>query len=100
VLRPVGKRHILLRMLNNMRSIYLRRREYAKACEILNLLILADPASPKEYVQRGIVNMELKRLDAAKADFETYLRLSPGSRDRDVVRRQIRALETKLASYR
>ena len=75
VLRPVGKRQILIRMLNNLRSVYFQRQEPLKAIEVLSLLIDADPGSPDEYKQRGVCLAQAQRFKQARADLEMYLRL-------------------------
>jgi regulator of sirC expression with transglutaminase-like and TPR domain len=93
LLHPVGSRHILIRMLNNLRGVYIRQEAYPKAVEVLNLLIEAFPNSAEERRQRGMLNMELQRYRAAKADLETYLKLAPEARDRA-------AIEEKLAQMK
>ena len=80
LLAPVSKRQILLRMLNNLRGVYLFRRAYGKALQTLNLLVAANPDSADEYKQRGIVHLQMRNLSAARIDLETYS--TPGARDR------------------
>lgn len=96
VLNPVSNRQILVRMLNNMRSIYLRGKSYIKAGQVLDLLVEASPSDPDSYILRGAVNVELRKYKAAKSDFERYLALSPEARDRQKVEDQIAALERYL----
>jgi regulator of sirC expression with transglutaminase-like and TPR domain len=96
-LEAVSNRQILVRMLNNMRSIYLRGKSYVKAGQVLDLLVEAMPADADTYILRGAVNVELRRYQAAKSDFERYLTLMPGARDRSRVEDQIAALDRYLA---
>jgi regulator of sirC expression with transglutaminase-like and TPR domain len=98
VLKPVTKRHILIRMLNNLRSVYFQRQEPLKAIEVLNLLIDADPGSADEYKQRGVCMAQVRRFAEAREDLGTYLRLAPDAPDRDPVSRQIERISRYLSS--
>eukprot|EP00456_Euglypha_rotunda_P045782 TRINITY_DN36319_c0_g1_i6.p1 TRINITY_DN36319_c0_g1~~TRINITY_DN36319_c0_g1_i6.p1 ORF type:complete len:180 (-),score=37.70 TRINITY_DN36319_c0_g1_i6:11-550(-) len=70
ILNAVSHRQIMVRMLNNLRSIYLRGKSYVKAGQVLDLLVEATPTDPDSYILRGAVNVELRKYQAAKADFE------------------------------
>ena len=98
VLKPVSKRQILIRMLNNLRSVYFQRQEPLKAIEVLDLLIDADPGSPDEYKQRGVCLAQVQRFAEAREDLETYLRLSPDAPDRDPVSQQIERISRYLSA--
>lgn len=99
VLAPVSNRQILTRMLNNLRTIYLRGKDYAKAEQVLSLLVDATPADADAYVLRGAVYIELRKYLAAKTDFEHYLTLAPDARDRGKVEEQIAALDRYLSRF-
>jgi len=96
ILNAVSNRQIMVRMLNNLRSIYLRGKSYVKAAQVLDLLVEAAPADADSYILRGAVNVELRKYLAAKSDFEQYLALVPEARDRQRVEDQIAALERYL----
>ncbi|HYP08741.1 MAG TPA: transglutaminase-like domain-containing protein [Bryobacteraceae bacterium] len=98
VLKPVSKRQILIRMLNNLRSVYFQRQQPLKAIEVLNLLIEADPGSPDEYKQRGVCLAQVNRFAQARADLEAYLKLSPDAADREPVSQQIERINRYLAA--
>jgi regulator of sirC expression with transglutaminase-like and TPR domain len=89
LLAPVNKRQILVRMLSNLKAIYLRGEAFEKARQVLDLLIDAMPDYAEEYRHRGIVHMRQLDHRAAKADFETYLRLDPHSPEREQVEKQL-----------
>jgi len=97
-LQAVSRRHILVRMLNNLRAVYFRQNEPNKAVQVLNLLIEADPSSAEEYKQRGICQAQIKSYQAARADLETYLRLAPKAHDRKDVEDQIERMKKWLAT--
>lgn len=96
-LAPVENRQVIVRMLNNLRAIYLRNREYNKAFEVLSLLLEATPNSGDCYLQRGVVNIELRKFDEAKIDLQRYLILEPMALDRGAVEQQIRVIDQWLS---
>lgn len=93
VLAPVSKRQILVRMLTNLKTIYLRGEAFEKARQVLNLLIDAMPEYAEEYRHRGIVHLRQLNHRAAKADLETYLRLEPNAPEREKVEKQLLLIE-------
>jgi regulator of sirC expression with transglutaminase-like and TPR domain len=97
MLGPASQRQILMRMLNNLRGVYLQRRAYGKALQTLNLLVTADPASAEEYKQRGLVHLQLQNPAAARSDLETYLRLAPEAAGRAEIEERLRALRRHQA---
>ena len=89
VLAPVNKRQILVRMLSNLKAIYLRGEAFDKARQVLDLLIHAMPDYAEEYRHRGIVHMKQQNHRAARQDFETYLRLERDAPEREQVEKQL-----------
>lgn len=89
----LSKRQILVRMLSNLKAIYLRGEAFDKAREVLDLLIQAMPEYAEEYRHRGVVHMQLRNHRAAKEDLETYLRLQPNSPEREQVEKQLVLIE-------
>jgi regulator of sirC expression with transglutaminase-like and TPR domain len=98
LLMPVTKRHIAIRMLNNLRAVYFRKQEHAKAVEVLTLLIEADPSSADEYKQRGICRTHVKSYKGARVDLEMYLKLAPNAADKKEVEEQIARLKKYIAA--
>ena len=89
LLAPVNKRQILVRMLSNLKAIYLRGEAFEKARQVLDLLIDAMPEYAEEYRHRGIVHLRQLNHRAAEADLETYLRLEPAAPEREQVEKQL-----------
>jgi regulator of sirC expression with transglutaminase-like and TPR domain len=97
VLEPVSPRQMLVRMLNNLRLIYINQQNVPKAVQALDLLIAADPDSAEEYKQRGLLSIGLKRYRQSLADLRMYLRLAPpDSSDRKTLEQQVEALRAHL----
>jgi regulator of sirC expression with transglutaminase-like and TPR domain len=93
VLAPLSNRQILVRMLSNLKAIYLRGEAFDKARQVLDLLIAATPDYAAEYRHRGMVHLQQLNHRAAKADLETYLRLDPDSLEREQVEKQLIEIE-------
>jgi regulator of sirC expression with transglutaminase-like and TPR domain len=97
LLETAGKRQIVTRMLNNLRGVYLYRQAWGKALRTLNLLLASSRDSPEEYKQRGVVQVRLRNLRAAREDLETYLRLAPEADDRAEIEKHLRSIRNYLA---
>ena len=93
VLAPVSNRQILVRLLSNLKAIYLRGEAFDKARQVLDLLIAAMPEYAEEYRHRGLVHLRQLNHRAAKADLETYLRLEPDSPESEQVKKQLVLIE-------
>ncbi len=93
VLAPVSKRQILVRMLSNLKAIYLKGHALNKARAILDILIDAMPNYAEEYRHRGLIHFRQLNHRAAKADLETFLRLQPASPERSEVEHQLLMIE-------
>lgn len=98
VLAPVDKRHILYRMINNLRGIYFSRRLYRKALQVVDLLIDASPALADHYKQRAMLHTQLQQMGPARADLERYLAMAPHAEDREERKAQLRSAVRWLAS--
>jgi regulator of sirC expression with transglutaminase-like and TPR domain len=93
VLAPVHKRQILVRMLSNLKAIYLRGQAFDKARQVLDLLIEAMPEYAEEYRHRGLIHLRQMNHRAAKSDLEAYLRLEPNAPEREQVQKQLLLIE-------
>jgi regulator of sirC expression with transglutaminase-like and TPR domain len=93
VLAPVNKQQILVRMLSNLKAIYMRGQAFGKARQVLDLLIEAMPEYAEEYRHRGLIHLRQQNHRAAKTDLETYLRLEPDSPEREQVEKQLLLIE-------
>ena len=97
LLVAAGKKDIILRMLRNLKAIYLREHELDKALVIMDGIVAAAPDQALELRDRGMVYQELECFRAALADFQHYLQRTPAAEDRDDVRRRIIELQKQNA---
>jgi len=89
---PAQKRMILVRMLNNLRLIYLQRQAWSKAYEVLTLLLEADPVDADALRQRAATLAATHRYQAAAQDLDRYLSLRPFDPDKEELTHQIARL--------
>jgi regulator of sirC expression with transglutaminase-like and TPR domain len=97
LLRRVSKKAIVMRMLQNLRGVYLRREDWARAVQTLDWLLIGAPELGPWYKQRGLLQLGMKRLQAARADLEKYLTLEPEAQDAEQIRKQIQSIHVWLA---
>jgi regulator of sirC expression with transglutaminase-like and TPR domain len=97
LLRRVSKKYIVMRMLNNMQSAYLRRNDYQRAVAALDLLILGSPEA-SAYKRRGALLIDLKKYQAARRDLEQYLKLEPDAQDREEILERIAEIHRRLGA--
>ena len=70
------KPQILVRMLLNLKRLYVRMHSFPQARDITELLLALDPSATNELRDRGLLAYHLKDFSAALRDLQTYLELS------------------------
>ncbi|MBX2865380.1 MAG: transglutaminase-like domain-containing protein [Leptolyngbyaceae cyanobacterium MAG.088] len=84
-LAPINAKSLLGRLLNNLKLVYLNRRDFSQALTILNYLLLLFPNEASNSRDRGLIHYQLQNLLAARSDLETYLDQRPQAPDRDQI---------------
>ncbi len=79
LLAPATRHEIVVRMLVNLKRLYVRMRSFTQARVISSLLLVIDPAAISELRDRGLLAYHLQDFPAALRDLEEYLRLAPKS---------------------
>ncbi len=85
-LAPVTKKQFLMRMLTNLKYIYLNQQELEKALSAVERILLLFPEVAVEIRDRGLLSYQIGRFSQAIRDLETYLTKSPQARDADMIR--------------
>jgi regulator of sirC expression with transglutaminase-like and TPR domain len=96
----VDKRSILLRMLGNLKRIYLERMDFERALHVVNKLIILDPDVPQEYRDRGVIHFQLELIPEGISDLERFLSLAPQGPETRQVREQVSGLKRMLEMMR
>ena len=96
MLRETPRRQILFRMLNNLKGIYSRRRDSARALAAVERMLLIVPSSPAEIRDRGVLLSELRRPLEAISELSSYRRMAPGAEDGETVDRLLERLRHQV----
>jgi len=96
LLTPASKREILIRMLRNLKGVYLQKNEFPRALDAIDRIILIDPTIAPEFRDRGAVQQRLGRLQAAAQDFRRYLQMAPQAPDAQAIRGMIARTTAQL----
>lgn len=80
-LRTATKRDMIVRLLLNLKGIYHRTRDHARALAAVERILIVRPTAPTQIRDRGYLLAQLGRPDEAVAQLETYLTFAPGARD-------------------
>lgn len=91
-LQPADKRDMLVRLLKNLKAIYLNTREDDKALAAIERILLIRPGAAGELRDRGMLLARTGRVDEAVADLRRYLDAAPGAPDARRVRTMIERL--------
>ena len=77
LLATATRQHIVVRMLVNLKRLYVRMRSFPQARAIADLLLTVDPSALAELRDRGLLAYHMEDFAAALKDLEAYLRLMP-----------------------
>lgn len=88
-LRAATPREIVVRMLRNLKQIYLQQRQFEPALSCSARILIASPDLPHELRDRGLLYHQLECYAAARADLERFLTLEPEDDSADVVREKL-----------
>ncbi len=81
VLAPMPPQKFLVRMLTNLKMIYLNQGDMLRGLAAIDRILLIFPNASLELRDRGILHYRLNRLTLARQDLETYLTLEPAATD-------------------
>jgi regulator of sirC expression with transglutaminase-like and TPR domain len=93
MLAAVDKRYILVRMLSNLRAIYLEQRQLRKALAVVEMLLALNPASADDLKLRGLLSYQLGRREQSRQDLESYLFLHPRASDAEQIQQVLQELK-------
>ena len=94
-LSPASPKEILIRMLRNLKAIYLQTHNDMKAFQMLHWILTLDPGSKAELRERGLLYEALGNTDRAAEDLERYIALSPGPETERIIGSKIEMLKKK-----
>lgn len=97
LLQTAGKKEILLRMLRNLKAIYINNQHYQKALTVLDRILLIAPDLAEELRDRGHLYERLECFRPALSDLRRYMSLNPTDPEAGELHRRIVELERMVA---
>jgi regulator of sirC expression with transglutaminase-like and TPR domain len=76
LLAPATRNQILVRMLLNLKRIYVHMRSFPQARDVTELLLALTPSALSELRDRGLLAYQLNDVTSALRDLQAYLRLA------------------------
>jgi regulator of sirC expression with transglutaminase-like and TPR domain len=95
-LRKATPREILVRLLGNLKLLYVRSADFGRALACCERILLVEPGAPHELRDRGLVYEKLECFGAAAADLERFLELAPDDESVGAVRERLVSLRARL----
>ena len=77
MLKPVGARQILARMLRNLKNIYTQSSDWPRVLSTVDRILILDPRSLEELLERGVIYERMECFGAALDDFQSFLSQAP-----------------------
>ncbi len=91
-LAVIPRRMVLVRILRNLKRIYLEREDLPRLSLVLDRLVTLSPETPEEIRDRGLVHYQQEAYKLAMKDFQTFLSVAPEAPDSDLIRQYLQIL--------
>ncbi len=95
-LEAATKRDMILRLLLNLKNLYINVKDDLRMLGVVERVLLIDPTMGGELRDRGMILARLGRKGEAVEQLKAYLDFSPGAEDVASVRGMMQDLERKL----
>ena len=76
LLAPATRLQIIVRMLLNLKRLYVHMRSFPQARDVTELLVAMTPSALSELRDRGLLAYHLNDVTGALRDLQTYLKLA------------------------
>ncbi|HUO04365.1 MAG TPA: tetratricopeptide repeat protein [Candidatus Binataceae bacterium] len=97
MLKPVGARHILARMLRNLKNTYVSASDWMRALSALDRILMLEPRAIEELAERGGLYERMECFKAALDDYQSFLSQAPEHPAADSAREAIMRLVRQVA---
>ena len=96
-LAATNNKEIIARMLRNLKHFYAAAREFTRALEYSDLILLLLPDEPVELRDRGLLYRKLECFGSAKRDLERFLELAGNDPSAGIIRSQLKHIRRLAA---
>jgi len=100
------KRQILVRMLVNLKQLYVQMNSFPQARLATELLLAIEPTATHELRDRGLIAYHLNDFSSALRDLQTYLALTPSQphsdddrQDHERIVEHVKTLRRRVATF-
>jgi len=93
LLEPASSRQVVARVLRNLKNLYAKHRDFARAFSAVDRLLVAVPDSWEDVRDRGLYCQSLGGLPAARKDLQRYLDARPQAHDAADIRERLGSLD-------
>jgi regulator of sirC expression with transglutaminase-like and TPR domain len=97
MLKAVGARQILARMLRNLKNIYTGASDWQHALSALDRILMLEPRAVEELAERAGLYERLECFSAALEDFQSFLTQAPDHPGADTAREAVVRLVRQVA---
>ncbi len=80
-LKVAGKREMLVRLLMNLKSLYLNAQDHPRALGAVERILLIRPIAPGEIRDKGVILARMGRTREALEQLQAYLSVAPDAAD-------------------
>ncbi len=94
-LRKASSRDILIRILRNLKGVYLQKQRFEDVLSCSHRILLLNPDLSMEYRDRGLVYYQLECFQEAAADLEAFLQMEPSDVSSKLVRNQLETIRSQ-----
>lgn len=86
------KRWIMIRLLRNLKNVYIEKQEIEKGLTVIELILSLVPEVPDELRDRGMIYYHLDYSQGAMRDLLRFIELQPDSSERNVIESVIESM--------
>jgi regulator of sirC expression with transglutaminase-like and TPR domain len=97
MLKARGARHILARILRNLKIIYMGASDWTRALSALDRIIMLEPRALDELVERGGLYERLECFKSALDDYQSFLSMAPEHPSAEAAREAVLRLIRQVA---
>jgi regulator of sirC expression with transglutaminase-like and TPR domain len=94
-LRRATRRDMLVRLLTNLKGIYMNAQDHHRALSVVERILLLRPDAGSEQRARGLLLARVGRYEEARQALETYLASGPDPRDASRVQELVRRINDR-----
>jgi regulator of sirC expression with transglutaminase-like and TPR domain len=97
-LLPAAKSDSVVRMLRNLKQIYIESQQVELSLACIEMILSIIPEAPDELRDRGMIYQHIEYTQGAISDLTHYLKLVPDAEERSVIEALLDSLQTQQKS--